>query len=582
MSDFRIEDAQSVATQLVSRHTARDAFNQDIRRAFHMEWIQNVPEAKWIKKTMSPSAHNAAIGAIRLLTATSPQVSVPYDQNDDAAKGASDKIEVAARAMWDGSGRVVSKPQHYEAATSAILFGEICGSVTKTSELVKYAEQAKLRGSINRMRAVARKTPYLFKFMDPSKCYPDFDRFGLARIVTRLRTTWGEVLDSWGSLAEDAMGPLTDRNQMVTVCDYYDWERRAVWVEEGREILLEEHELEFIPYVATVTDGSFLFDYDKPELQRIPLLYSFLKSGLWYRENLSLTTIYSLVYALGSSPLLVRKTNRPGEPMIIDRSIPGGVVDLGMDEQLSPFAEKIIDQSLLTSLDLARGIGQASTIQPQALGAPPQTAQPFSSISLLAQAGRLPLVAHKEMMGQAIGDMMVMAMQWLKNDKDRGLKFYKADRSSIDLSADDIPDDMVINVSIEPDLPQDRLQAANVALMLVNGQLATRGWVRENILNIGQSGQMDRDVWMERRLDVEFQRLIELMKAEDQMKVQQAVQAAGSNPPQGGGPTMPGNGQAPGPEGYVTPEMASNAYPPGGQVGPGLPMQGPVPNQIQG
>ena len=588
MSDLDINDARHVATQLSSRYAARDAFNSEIRRAFHLEW-REAPKADWIKATMSPSAHNSALGAIRLLTATEPQITVPYDQNNDNAKAAADNIEIACRAIWDGSGRVAQRPVHYEMATSAILFGEICASVTKSADLVKYAEEAKLKGSINRMKNMARETPYFFKVYDPSKCYPDIDRFGLSRIVVKQRSTWGEVIDSWGKLAEDAKPALTERNVQVTICDYYDWQKRGVWIEEGGDILWEDHELEFIPFVAQITDGSFLFDYDRPELQRIPLLYSFLKSGLWYRENLSLTTIYSLVYALGSSPLMKRKTADKGSPLIIDRSTPGGVVDIGPDEDINPFVEKIVDQNLFTSLELAQGFGNASTIQPQALGAPPQGSMAFSSISLLAQAGRLPLVSHKEMMGRAAADLLLIAMRWLKQD-DEKTSFYKKDLTSVEVDPADIPDNLVIRCVIEPDLPQDRLSAANVGLMLVNGKLASRSWVRENILNMGQTHIMDTDIWTEQRMDVELGRLVEKLKAGDQIELQQMMeqfkaqlQAQGQQP--GQTPGGDGAGGIP-PElaaqmqaqqtGQVTESQASGAYPPGG-IQPGMPLQAPLP-----
>jgi len=576
MADFDATDARQLTTQLIARYTRRDAFNEDVRRAFHMEW-QQPPKGDWIKPTMSPSAHNSALGAIRLLTATEPQITVPYEQGDDLGKTASEKIEIACKAIWDGSGRVALRPVHYEAATSAILFGEICASVTKTADLVAYAEKAKLRGAANRMRAIAQHTPYYIKMYDPSKVYPDFDRFGLSRLVSRQVTTWGEMLDTWGAMAEKAMPLNHDRNQRVTVVDYWDWQYRGVWVEEGEEILWEPHGLEFLPFVAQITDGSFMFDYDKPELQRIPLLYSFLKSGLWYRENLSLTTIFSLIYALGSTPLLVRKTNDKESPLFIDRSTPGGVVNIGPDEQLNPFVEKVLDPSLTASLDIARRIGDESTIQPQALGAPPQGSMAFSSISLLAQAGRLPLVSHKEMMGHAAANLLMMCMKWMKQDGDSG-KFYKSDRSAVDLSADDIPDNLVIKVVIEPDLPQDRLSAANVAMMLVNGSLASKSWVRENILNMGQPGLMDTEIWTEKRLDIELQRLVERLKAGDQVAMQQMMaqlqqqQQAGQMPNE----QMPNDQGQPQP---VTEAQASGAYPPGGMVGgPGMiPLQAPLP-----
>lgn len=581
MSDYTLDDARNCATQLIARYAERDAFNLTIRKAFHLEW-QQAPTADWIKPTMSPTAHNAAMGAIRLLTATEPQITVPYDQNDETAKAVSDKIEAACKAMWDGSGRIAGRPAHYEMATSAVLFGELCASVSSTAEMVATAEKADIRGSLNRMRAMQRETPYYIKLYDPSKCYPDFDRFGLNRIVMRQTSTWGEVVDRFGKLADEAMPENTKSNAKVTVVDYYDWAYRGTWIEEGTKIIWEEHNLPFIPFIAQVTDGSFLFDYDRPELQRISLLYSLLKSGAWQRENLSLTTIFSLVYAIGSSPLLIRKTNNKGEPLVIDRSVPGGVIDIGMDESLEPFAQQVFDQALMTTLDISKRMANESTIQPQALGAPPQGTMAYSSISLLSQAGRLPLVSHKEIMGRAAAQCLMTALRWYRDDGEK-TKFYRRDRSVVNLDPADVPEDITVHVTIEPDLPQDRLQAANVAGMLVDRELASKAWVRENILSIGQTHQMDTDIWTEKRLGIELQRLIEKLKAKDQIEVQGMMaevqkQQSGENgqtpgsvptPQAAGGPS---GGQA----GPVTPGQASGAYPPGG-IQPGMPLQGPLP-----
>ena len=48
MSDFTIDDAKNAATNLISRYANRDAFNEEIRRAFHLEWTTG-PSADWIK-----------------------------------------------------------------------------------------------------------------------------------------------------------------------------------------------------------------------------------------------------------------------------------------------------------------------------------------------------------------------------------------------------------------------------------------------------------------------------------------------------------------------------------------------------
>jgi hypothetical protein len=72
------DEIRDFALRLVARYGARDTMIQDIRRAFLMEWTQK-PRGDWIKATMSPSAYDTALGAIRLLTAAEPQVRARRD-----------------------------------------------------------------------------------------------------------------------------------------------------------------------------------------------------------------------------------------------------------------------------------------------------------------------------------------------------------------------------------------------------------------------------------------------------------------------------------------------------------------------
>jgi uncharacterized protein YdaU (DUF1376 family) len=112
---------------------------------------------------------------------------------------------------------------------------------------------------------------------------------------------------------------------------------------------------------------------------------------------------------------------------------------------------------------------------------------------------------------------------------------------------------------------------------------------------MGQTHIMDDDVWTEQRMDVELQRLVEKLKAGDQVELQQmmaAMQAQQQAQQQGQGqpgqPAQEGQGMPPEvmaamqqqaqaqQQGKVTDQQASGAYPPGG-IQPGMPLQGPLP-----
>ena len=560
-------DLRAYANRLVENHSKRDEQIEEMRRMFHMEW-RDAPKEDWIKQTMSPSAFNAVMGATRLLVSTEPQISVPFDEADEASRQTSEKVERWAKAVWSASGRVTQRPPHYELVLSGLLFGEICAVTQKTADLLAYAKDTGHRGNIARMTQLAARTPYLFRVFNPITCYPDFDGLGVRAVVRRVETTWGEVLDTWGKLAEQGRDQTIKepgRLDKVTLNDYYDWERRVVWLNNGGDPILDkEHGLEFFPVVAQITEGAALFD--APERQRFPLLYALHRSGLWKRENLGLTTLYSLVFALASNPLLVQETDALGEAPHIDRTVPGGILQVLPGQAPKPLMEKVIDPSLVASLDRAAALTQESTITRQALGAPPTSGLTFSAISLLAQAGRLPLTATKNVVGNAIAELLIGALKWAKADGGKS-KLYRRGQK-VELAPDDIPADVMLDVILEPDLPQDKMQMANVGRSIVESRLASRRWVRENILQIGQSGGMDKEIFMEDRLLFEFQKMLQ----------------AAAQPPPGQAPGQPlprppGEGVSASTRDLGESGPPTSAYPPDGQVGPGQPLAGPLPSR---
>jgi hypothetical protein len=584
------DDLQHEANKLVTRYGARNEMLEDLRKMFHMEW-QEAPKNDWIQPTMSPDAYNTCIGAIRLLTATEPQVSVPFEESNDDAKNASETLEKAARAMLAGSKRVIQRPAHYEIVFSATLFGEVCMGITKTADMLKMANETKINATIRRMEDIARRTPYIFQVWNPETCYPDFDGLGLRAMLRRADVAWGEVLDMWGDAA-DVVGQNHKRDDRVKINEWYDWGTHAVWIDQSKTpIYFDDNELGFLPVIAQVAEGSFMFD--NPERQRLPLLYALYKSGLWRRQNLSLTVLFSLVYAIGSVPLWKRKTIEPGKPLQITRDGPIGVLDVGPDEDIQPFAEKVVDQAVVQAMQIAQSLGEQSTLNKVALGQPLKGAT-FSTVSLLAASGRLPLVSPKQISGDALAMALETAMRWLKADGKKESIYTRTGAVAIDPAI--IPENLLFEVNLEPDLPQDKLQQANAGQMIKATGLASSRWVRENILNIGQSSAMDKEVWMEKRMDAELQGMLALvqtkyqqmaqqMAAQQQQAMAQQQQAMAQQPAsqqQPGG--MPGQQMQP-EQGMSPEEMAAamgesmgpeGSRPPGGELGPGAPMQGPM------
>lgn len=559
--------------RLKALYSVRDQVAEELRRMYHFEW-KDRPSADWLKPTMSPTAFNAIEGAARLLTSTEPQFNVSSRAGDDAAKATADKMEAAAKVMWGSSGEIAGRPLHYELVRSSLLGAEVVAYMTRTADLVSYAEGTKKRGLIARAKEAQSLTPYMFSAYNPAVCYTERDMLGVSAVMRSEQVTWGEVVALYGEHALDAMQGGQRMDTLVQLVEWYDHEYRAVWVEgSGDPILFIDNPTPFLPVVSQITDGSLL--WREPERQRSPFLYALLKSGLWQRENLMLTVIYSLVHGIGSVPLLLWETDS-GENLEIDYSVPGNALKIRPGEKLGPLMQRVLDPSMMQGWQLAQQLSETSTIPQVALGSQPQGSMPFSAISLLTQSGRLPLIGTRQGVGAAAATLVRRALQWLKESKD-GELYDRQTGLEVGLHPDEIPDRVPVECVLEVDLPQDKLQLANAALAVKQGRLASTEWVQQNILGIGQTGKMRADMLAEDMDKFMFERFMNQVNAKDQMTMQQLAQAQ----MQGAADSMAAGTEASVPNNRPIPQdirSTDGTYPPGG-VQPGAPLAGPLPAQ---
>jgi len=245
------------------------------------------------------------------------------------------------------------------------------------------------------------------------------------------------------------------------------------------------------------------------------------------------------------------------------------VVHLVAGEQFAPLLNKgLIDPAVQQGLQIAIQKGQESTLYPQALGAPIEGDSTFSELALLSQSGRLPLISTQRRGGWGISQLMEMCLAMMKASG-TGVK-----APYIDLNASDIPEYVQIETKLDVKLPQDKLQQANIAVMLTQGDnpVVSNEWSRKEILNIPQSGNMDRQIWTERAANMMYQTWVEQQLQQQQMA--QQAQMAGGMP----GQMQPGqNGQ--GAEQLPAQEMQAGPMMPEGQ---GQQIQGGLPPQMGG
>lgn len=551
---------------LVATFKKRDSMNKEMKRVFELERI-GTPAANWIKATSDPSARNALLGAVRLMTATAPVFSIERAFNTEEADDYSSIIERAASAMWQKSGRMMGNPTHFDAVLSGLLYGDIHLTITKTADLVAQAAISGIRGQVRRAAALSKTTPYAFRAIDPSNGYPEYDMFGLSGYLRKEEMTMRSVRAVWGAAIDKVAYDTTKGETDVTLMSWWDWDHRVVWLDgyEG-QVLVAEHDLDFIPIVAQITEGSLMFN--DPGDQRMPFLYGAWKSGLIDRNNLTMTLIYSLAYRVGAMPNLVHEANDPEDELEVDLSDPMGITTIEKGESLRPLEKNAIDRSLSDILGLSEQKLVESTISRVALGDSPSHALPFQAIALLAQQGRLPLVGVKEKGAWAISDAVMMALQWFRKDGSKKRMYDSKDGAAFEIDPSMIPENIELQVSLEPHLPIDKLQMANIATMITDGEqpLTSKKWARETFMQIENSEDMDAEVWSEQYASLQAtQRMEEQLLKIEQMRAERLALAQAANQPQ----QAPGLAQQPN---QIPPQMAM-----GGPQPPQMEMEGPQP-----
>lgn len=574
-SDGGVDFKQIVAhcTDLKNQYTTRDADNEEYEKEYLMDWTEDKPTDEDAKITISPDGHNAILGVDRLLSSTSPKFSVPVDKSDESTADKSDELEKFANALWYINGRIRQSPLEGDLVHSGALYGEFAAGIISTKDLLDQA-QGGSKASIARMERIAEMTPILFEVYDVNTCYPEFDFMGLTTFYRQTTVKSGVIIDAWGQIAIDSGIDTTDRFADIVYCDYWDNNIHASWIEgKGTPLFIGEHGLPRIPIVDQITDGSMI--HTKPEQQRHAFLYGLVKSKLSKRQSLALTVMYSNIFKHGINPQMVYKAlDKTSADIIVDKANSGTII-INQGESYDPLQQQVIDRSLMEISTMAERKGEESTIYKQAMGGNIASSNAaYSTIALLNQAGRLPLVSIQKRAAWGMGQMMEIAFAMI-NDGKAGTS-VKSDNGVMKIKTGDIPKNVMFEVKLDVDLPMDERQNVQTADQMVKSGLASKRHVREKILNLEQSAMMEKEIAKEMvsaaMLQAETQKQIQQIMAKAQQEMQAGMQQGQpAGQPQG----LPSN-MAPQPQ-SMPPEMQ------GQSAQAGLPMSAPMDlQQMQG
>lgn len=534
------EDIKTHAQQLKAGSSTRDASYNEVEEMYLLK-DSDLPSESHIKKTISPDARNVVQGVVRLLCGAEPIFTVPYDDDEPGAEANSSKLEKFAQAAWTASNKTRKRMVEHDAALMALLYDEVHIVVQSTKEMARLSKDP-------RLEKLAEECPLIFEVLPSKICYPQYDVLGLVAHYSERSMKVIDVMTRWGSKAEAI---LKDRGRYTTVtyCEYWDPTIHCVWISEAgdKPLMLADHGLGCIPIASALIEGSELFDEESGQETRQMFLYGLMKSGLWKRQNLALTSLYTMIALTGTSTQFILHQGQETDDVKIDLSKEIGVIKVPPSAKgFQQMQKTTIDPSVSQGLDIAERLGQESTIYSTALGKS-MDATSYSMVALLNQIGRLPLVEYQRVLSLVISEAMKIGLTILAQEGGAKVKAAakgKKTYSVIQLEKEDIPENVTIEASLDVNQPQDDRANAQLAAEITNPQnpLASKRWAREKILKIGQSVDMEEEIWSEQAATLAWRALI-------QQNLPMLVQAmTGTNPISG----APG-GQQQGP----TPEQIS-------------------------
>ncbi len=464
-----------------------------------------LPKKKHVKKTLSTSGRDAMLQPIRLVSKTHPTFSVPYDKSNSEVKKISDQLEKFLDYLLVMNGQVKKKKLMKGLAVSAFTYSEIIISVTRTSDIIRNVNDPTMRARLERIQ---KKLPIVYELLSPKVCYPVYDNFGLAYFYIEKTMKVSDLLAIIDNDTVRTQIGDKKKTQDINFEEYWDHTTHAVWI-NGNEapILHEDHGLPQIPIASRIVeDTELMFDpSDNEYISRQPYLYGMWKSNNRHRQDTILSVIYTGLFALAANGQFIYKANKVGKKLRVNWNKPGGVITIEKDEEFMQLAKQSIDPAMLEAYNLNENTIELSTMFKTAFGQSMGSNTPFSTLSYISQLGRIPLLQYEEAIANAISEASLIAIDLLREDENNKFEFVTTKRryrTNNELVFEKIPDDLIVEVGLKVRMPQDQRQNLimyNLATQTdESGRAATsQRYAREEFLGIGQSDEMQFEIWEE-------------------------------------------------------------------------------------
>ena len=454
----------------------------------------------------------------------------------DAAKLMANRWETILKfqsRLADGRS-AINKP---DVNRSAILYDECIAAVVHIPTQIK---------ALKAVNADSRRYEYFKQFgqfatiiRKPTDAHVVYSEYGPEVVLSVLPKTTRQLIDFWGDRAQEIKDLLTNggvtMDQPWLEYDWSDIDARAVWVclgeDEGSEggdggtviqIVREKQPYPFLPWSAHL-GGTTLESEER--YKRNPLLQPIVLAETWFTANIIGSLRVSEGLAEFGRPKIVKQG--PGSGNITTRyGTPGGEFIVGPMQNVTLLPKEGLDPALSELYNQFIAEMDRSTMPRILITSETQPGETFSGYNLRVQTAMGRLMPYKNLGERCLAGiyrLMLLYSHYSKEpivayDTDKRSNTYGKEWTIFPGDVD--PNYIYISVDQEADLPIDRLQKINGAVMMAqqlkvdtetvldelgekNPTKRIRNWVKEQFkwayvgakvkaIDLVESGQMQK------------------------------------------------------------------------------------------
>jgi len=614
----KLEYYRELAQDMIDADVDLRKMQAQMDKMAHIEFSlpEKLRRMEWVRRYISTSPFEALRAATRVLSGYGPRLKIePITVLKALDEETSPESEMARERanQWEKSllwqyslsakrlGMLLT-----DVNRSSLLYDEICGMVIHMpTQLARIEAQG---GNPKRYKAAMRFGDFAVILLNPQTVHVRYSAYMTEAVLIASPMKPQSVVDFWGSGASEIASRIEaeDAPDSYVVFHYQDYECETAWAVPGGDVthveyvsdsptdngsldrshtvVLMEPKEPKDPFLHTIClRGGTTLD-DKPENQRIPLLWPVWKADQWINANVAGTLQQSGAIAEFGKPKVA--FSGPGaEEIDYDMTTPGGRVDLPPGHDVKELQAGRLDPAMTELLDRREATINNATLARILVTQENQAGEAFSSYSLRLNQAAGSLMPWKQLSERWLGLMFTTMLYWVhytggkiagysKDPETKGM-LYEIDGEDID------PEKLYLEVELVADVPSDRLSKTTTAIQqarelkrpavdileemgVMDPEQAIQRYYAEQFMNAAISGKLQL-IQMEN--SGELQRLVEQRAQE--MHAQMMEQPAQPQPQAMGAP-----GQA-GPQGFegLPPELAGamGGAPPNPMGGQGIP-----------